>query len=299
MTAPRQILPGSTYFVTRRCTQRMFLLKPSPETNSLILYCLAEAAEETGVILHAVCFMSNHWHGVLSDPFARLPEFLERFHRRIARALNVVLDRRENFWSSEKTTVILLATERDIVDRMAYTLANPTAAGLVSSPADWPGIISRNFEKVLRVEMPEILAGLQEGGPDLVHLSFMRPPAYQSLSNGEFSTLLDSLVIHRVRRAHAEMRRTGQQFLGAKQVLKQSAESKPTTPGKAPLHGLPVAASDPKIREVAVFKLKKFLHAYREAFRSWCRGERHVAFPFGTYALRVHFGIPCAPPAPS
>ena len=40
---PRQILPGSTYLITRRCTQRQFLLKPSPLTNQVIAYCYAIA----------------------------------------------------------------------------------------------------------------------------------------------------------------------------------------------------------------------------------------------------------------
>ncbi len=88
VTAPREIVPGRTYLVTRRCTQRQFLLKPSARTNELAGYCLALAAQHTGVLLHAVCFLSNHWHGVVTDPLARLPEFLERFHRLFARAQN-------------------------------------------------------------------------------------------------------------------------------------------------------------------------------------------------------------------
>lgn len=88
VTAPREVLPGRSYLLTRRCTQRQFLLKPSPRTNQLVRYCLAVAASKTGVLLHAVCFMSNHWHGVVTDPFARLPEFLEHFHRLLAKAQN-------------------------------------------------------------------------------------------------------------------------------------------------------------------------------------------------------------------
>ncbi|HEY1534249.1 MAG TPA: hypothetical protein VGF76_09525 [Polyangiaceae bacterium] len=90
MTAPRQILPGQRHLITRRCTQRQFLLRPSRLTNQTVKYCLALAAERTGVLIHAACFMSNHWHGVVTDPGARLPEFLERFHRLVAKAQNAV-----------------------------------------------------------------------------------------------------------------------------------------------------------------------------------------------------------------
>ena len=139
MTAPRQILPGSCYLVTRRCTQRQFLLRPSVVSNEIVEYCLALAADQTGVELHAVCVMSNHWHAVVSDPFACLPEFLERVHRLTARALNASLGRWENFWSSDKPSVVRLVTEQAVLDEMAYVLANPTAAGLVNSPREWPG----------------------------------------------------------------------------------------------------------------------------------------------------------------
>jgi hypothetical protein len=41
MSLPRQVLPGSTYLVTRRCTQRQFLLKPTRLTCQIFAYCLA------------------------------------------------------------------------------------------------------------------------------------------------------------------------------------------------------------------------------------------------------------------
>ena len=38
MTAPRQVLPGTTYLVTRRCAQRQFLLRPSKLVNEIFSY---------------------------------------------------------------------------------------------------------------------------------------------------------------------------------------------------------------------------------------------------------------------
>jgi len=59
MTAPRQVLPGTTYFVTLRCTGRQFLLRPSKAANRTFLYLLAVAVERYGIQLHAYCVMSN------------------------------------------------------------------------------------------------------------------------------------------------------------------------------------------------------------------------------------------------
>ena len=51
MTAPRQVLPGVTYLVTRRCFARMFLLRPSPLVNAVFEYVLALKAREYGIYI--------------------------------------------------------------------------------------------------------------------------------------------------------------------------------------------------------------------------------------------------------
>jgi hypothetical protein len=35
--------------------------------NAIFLYCCAVAAENTGVLLHAVSVLSNHYHAVVTD----------------------------------------------------------------------------------------------------------------------------------------------------------------------------------------------------------------------------------------
>jgi hypothetical protein len=59
MTAPRQILPGKTHLVTRRCSERRFFLRPSKETNEIVRYLLAVLSQRYGIALHAFCVMSD------------------------------------------------------------------------------------------------------------------------------------------------------------------------------------------------------------------------------------------------
>jgi hypothetical protein len=59
MTAPRQILPGRIYLVTRRCLLRHFFLRPGPVVNQVFAYVLALAAQRYGVQVHAFCVLSN------------------------------------------------------------------------------------------------------------------------------------------------------------------------------------------------------------------------------------------------
>ena len=41
MTWPRRIVPGTTYLLTRRCTQRRFMLVPRGIVPKLFGYCVA------------------------------------------------------------------------------------------------------------------------------------------------------------------------------------------------------------------------------------------------------------------
>ena len=138
MTAPRQVLPGTTCLVTRRCSQRQLLLRPSQETNQTVGYLLALAASRFQVEVHAFCVMSNHLHLVVSDPEARLPAFTQFFDSLVARSMNAWLARWENFWAPTSYSAVALHGPADVVDKSAYVLANPVAAGLVRRGRSWP-----------------------------------------------------------------------------------------------------------------------------------------------------------------
>ena len=46
--------------VTRRCTQRQYLLRPDKETNNAVIYCLAVAAQRYEIDVMDFLQMSNH-----------------------------------------------------------------------------------------------------------------------------------------------------------------------------------------------------------------------------------------------
>jgi putative transposase len=299
VTAPREILPGRSYLLTRRCTQRQFLLKPSRRTNQLVRYCLGVAAAKTGLLLHAVCFMSNHWHGVVSDPQARLPEFLEHFHRLFAKAQNASLGRWENLWSSDKTSVVLLVSDDDVLEKMSYTIANPTAAGLVRSPREWPGVITTRIGERYSVDMPDVFFDPEGTLPETVQLELTRPPIYPQLAPAELARYLAAAVERRVREARTAMARQGRKFLGAKAVLQQSFDAAPKTiePRRNP--NPRIAAAHTPERVQAIRNLVAFMRDYRAAWHAWRHGKREQLFPAGTYALRIYARVACAPACPA
>ena len=296
--APREILPGSCYLVTRRCTQRQFLLRPSAMVNQIFAYCIALAAERTGVLVHALCVLSDHYHGVFTDVFGRLPEFEEIVHKLVAKSINASLDRWENLWSSEAPSAVRLEDDGAVLDKIVYTLCNPTAAGLVAFGKEWPGLRTRprdiaGTETVIR--RPDVFFRKDGPTPETVVLRIV-PPAIDGMSGAQIADEIEARVEARERELRDEAARTGRSFLGRRAVLEQSPLASPTT--REPRRRLSprVAAADPAVRIGAIARIKQFLLDYRDAFLKWKRGIRDVLFPHGTYALRLHAAVPCAPP---
>jgi len=145
VTAPRQFVADASYLVTRRCAQRQFLLKPSKTTNEVFLYVLALAVQRFDMRLHAFCVLSNHVHLILTDPHARLPAFQQLLDALVARAVNASLGRWEAFWAPDTYSAVRLVSRSDIVEKTAYVLANPVAAGLVATGSAWarPVVLAR------------------------------------------------------------------------------------------------------------------------------------------------------------
>src|SRR4051794_20976949 len=137
---PRQVLPRQFYLITRRCTQRQFLLRPDAATNNAFLYCLIHAALRCEIDVLLPCAMSNHYHVVIYDRSGRYPEFIEHFHKLLARSQNALRGRWENFWSSEQTSVVKLVDRAAVLDKLAYVAANPVLDYLVERAHQWPGV---------------------------------------------------------------------------------------------------------------------------------------------------------------
>jgi REP element-mobilizing transposase RayT len=158
MSAPRQILPGTTYLLTRRCAQRQFLLRPSRKVNQIVRFCLGHAAQRYAVRLHAYIAMSNHLHIVATDTQGNLPEFMHWVNEYIAKCVNVQLGRWESFWAPGSYSAVQLSDADDILAKMVYVYTNPVEAGLVRTAREWPGARSLPKDLVrspLEIERPK------------------------------------------------------------------------------------------------------------------------------------------------
>jgi len=300
MSAPRPIIPGTSYLITRRCSERRFFLKPHPTVNHIVLYCLAFAAYRCDILIHAFVVLSNHYHIVLTDPRGLLPHFEQLFDVLVARALNALYRRSEAFWAPGTYSAVQLVDPEAILDKIAYTLANPVSAGLVSRSDLWPGLISRPKDigaPPKRVRRPNHF--FRQHGPQAlpkeVPFGLVPPPCFGHLPLEQFR----ELVASRAGAAEDEARRKrqGRPFLGRRAVLRQSIYDRPASSEPGFKLNPRVAAGDPEKRKGALERLRAFVEAYRRAWKQFRAGIRMAVFPAGTWKLRWEVGVLCEAPS--
>lgn len=290
MSLPRQVLPGATYLVTRRCTQRRFLLKPTKRTTQAFAYVLAVAADRTGVLIHAVCVLSNHWHAVVTDPLGNLPLFMAYVHKYVAKCVNADLGRWENLWSNVPYSAVRLDSAQDIWAKVVYTLSNPVAAGLVSHGSKWPGLHADWTTPPMTVARPDWFFRPSGPMPASCTLTLVPPPMFEPGGVRLARELHERLAVNeaQIRRA-----RNGK-FLGVRRISRQRVTDSPRKPEPRRKLSPRIACRDRWRRIEALARLRDFVDGYRAALAEWRAGVRTVVFPAGTFAMvRLH-GARCA-----
>jgi REP element-mobilizing transposase RayT len=294
MTLPREVIPGRFYMITRRCTQRQFLLHPDAETNNAFLYCLAEAAQRCNITVLLTCAMSNHHHTVIFDRDGTVPAFTEHFHKLLAKCQNAWRGRWENLWASEQACVVHLVDPADVMRKLVYVATNPVKDRLVEKVHHWPGVnglAALLGGHILHATRPRHFFRPNGPMPAAVTLTFALPPEF-----GDPAPLLDALraqVAATEAAVAAERMRTGARVLGRRTILRQSWRSCPAS--QEPRRNLRprIAARSQWARIEAIHRNREFLAAYRDARARWLGGAV-VPFPVGTYWLRRFAHVPLA-----
>ncbi len=295
VTAPRQVVAGTTYLLSRRATQREFLLKPSALTNLIFKFVLAVAAARYGVQIHAACVMSNHFHLVVTDLRARLPEFNHLLDGVLAKAFNALYGRWEAFWAPCSYSAVALASPEDVVEKVAYTLANPATADLVEHGRQWPGVWSDPHSiggPGEIIERPGHYFAKNGSMPEAKELVFSAPPGFESVE--AFRQKVIARVSELEQQAATERQQNGVTVLGPRRVLRQSHTNRPSSREPRRVLTPRVAARDKWKRIEAHGRLVGFIKKYGEALSKYREGDRTVVFPHGTYLMRVRFGVACA-----
>jgi len=282
--------------VTRSCTQRQFLLRPDRETNNAFVYCLAVAAQRYEIDVLDFMQMSNHLHDQIFDRHGNAPAFYEHFHKLLAKCMNALRGRWENFFSSEQVCVVRLENREDVIDKLVYIATNPVKDWLVECVDDWPGASGYRAllsGEPLRATRPKHFFAEDGTMPKEVTLRLTIPPEL-----GERDEILVEVQrrVTAVEQSHARIRaETGRRVLGRYAVLRQSWRESPTS--REPRRNLrpTIAAKNLWSRLEAIQRKHEFTRAYRTARLAQLAGTP-IPFPHGTYWLRRFVGVVVADP---
>lgn len=298
---PRYVQPRMWVMVTRRTLRRTQLMRPDPAMNNLFLYLLGFTAQKYGVGIVAAGLLSTHEH-IIAEVVneQQLGDFLRDLHRLMALCTKVLRKWEGAVWDHEQTSVVHLRTTEAVIDKVAYVMANPVAAGLVHKASLWPGVqtLPRDLGKrVFVASRPKVFLSQDSGQwPETVLLPLVVPEQL-----GLDAESLREAVAERLKEMEAaarqEVRRRGWKFLGARKVRRVSPYARARS--FEPIRKRnPTFAVGPGKREAyvkAVEELRAFRRAYREAFARWREGERRVVFPAGTLLMRALHGVRVAP----
>jgi len=304
MTAPRNVRPGVTWFVTRRTTRRQHLFTPDEAglVEQLYWYLTAVYAKRFGIELHMMQLLSSHLHEVLTDTLGVLPDFYRFRNRELANGLKVMLGWPEEVMAKARANWVELRTADAMVQEMAYTAANCVADGLVRTPRRWPGakvLMNEVGKRVMRIERPKMYFNPNNPDwPDEVEIPITMPRVLQEAygSDDRSREVLQHKLDSLVRKAHRENSKSGRGYAGAKAILKMRHTRRSSSPerfgSRTPSFA---AAGNAEVKRTFIQERRTFLSHHREAWLAWSAGDHTVEFPYGTWKMRVSHGARCSP----
>ncbi|MFH2006252.1 MAG: hypothetical protein ABI333_06675 [bacterium] len=266
----------------------MFLLLPSSIVNNLFLYCLIWAAKRTGMIIHSITVMGNHYHIVLTDPDGLLPFFMADLNRMVAKALHCHYGRWENFWAPDSYDRKVCVSTEDALDRMVYNMANPTSSGLVEKVDQWPGLITLPEHldgRVLRATRPDFYFDPKGKMPKELELVLEPPPGCEDWDREELIRYLRTRIQEREAAAYEKY---DGKFLGVKKILAMHHTDQPKTREPRRKPSMRIAARNKWQRIEELHRLKTFERDYADCQSRYRAGDKDVVFPAGTFWMK-HF----------
>lgn len=303
MTVARQVIPGRTYLISRRCTQRQFFLRPDLFVERVYLYCLDRAVKRFKISLHGFVAMSNHHHLLIRDNLGNFPEFLAYLHLMIAKNMNAHFGRWENFWAAEQASAVYLVEPDDCFAKLIYLLANPIEQDLVDRISDWPGASSLGLhfsDQPRTIKRPKgyFRSGEEAMMPETVTLRLEPIKGFEDLSPDEWRAKLLTALRDEENAARKKRQAAGKRVLGRKAVLAARPTDTPLT--VAPRRNLrpALACRNEERRRQELTALVIFRAERRRCLQCLASGEHPVIFPVGTY-IRGIFRIRPAPDEPS
>ena len=274
-------------------------MRPTPLIADLIRGVLARSARLYPVEIHSFCFLSNHYHLLLTASGAdRLAEFMNYLNSNLAREVGRQVGWREKFWGHRYQAILVSGEETAQVERLLYILRHGCKENLVRRPRDWPGASSTEalltgqpicgtwFDRTREYRLAEKgRAASREEVTQLEALELAPLPCWRHLSVESHRARCNELVMGIEAETARRLYESGREPLGRERVARQNPYSRPnrTKKGPAPL----VHAATKAAREELRARYRRFVQAFRVAAERLRSGSNRAAellfFPDGSF----------------
>jgi hypothetical protein len=255
------------------------------------------------VAVHAASVASNHYHAGCTDTrdHSRMSLFTALVHKLFAKCVNSLWNRKGSvFCSSSGCRTQVLPRAEDVLDRLAYIVAQPVRHALVENREEWPGFqltIEQMAGAEIKVRRP---AFFSKHMPDELTLTITRPPHFQHLSPEEYTALLRSAVEAEEAKWREHNAKEGISYGTREAALAVAHTDRPRrrTLKERRAKRPKFATTCPEVRKTLTTYLRQFNRSYTEARLDYAAGNQTRLFPPGTHQLHQLLAIPCHPSGP-
>jgi putative transposase len=134
---PRFFVPELPLHIIQRGNDRQLIFGGRDDVR-FYRFCLARAARDHGVAIHAYVFMSNHVHLLATPSVATsVPKLMQSIGRIYVKYFNSAYCRTGTLWEGRYKAAIV-DDERYLLTCMRYIELNPVRAHIVSTPRKFP-----------------------------------------------------------------------------------------------------------------------------------------------------------------
>jgi REP element-mobilizing transposase RayT len=318
MPSPRKLFfHNSTHFVTTS-VEEGFMFPANPLITLIILKCIARAQQLHPVIIGDILIQATHLHIILTviDP-QDAADFMERFKAEAAHAINRLLGRKKRTVWCEGYDSPILPDIDTVIEKIAYTHANPSNDGLEDSIEKFPGF--NTFELRKNAAKGKLSEGVRYHTYAVPRSAFFEIPKGE-LSQNEYKRIvrritkhctdtsfvvepdgwmkatfgitskkkrreINKRIVKKLRKAEQRNREVreaeGVPVVGAKSLQREAIGS-PYTP-KRTGKKMYVHCVDVDLRIEYIRKCKALVAAGRACLKRWRMGDMTARYPLGLF----------------
>ncbi len=286
--------------VSCRTAKGRFVFEPRPELQELIWGVIGRGQRHFRIGIHAVVFMSNHYHMLLSvRDVLQLSRFMAFVNGNLARVINRHLGESDPLWARRYSMSLVSSEPAAQRERLSYLLRQGVKEGLVKNPLDWKGPTSWKATlegRYLQGKWEDRTRRCRDGKKGV---NATEDPSYVSWETVELTPLpiWDGLSLEQQRREFRELLDS----VRREEVEGKSEEHEPLEVTSAGEKGKALRSVAPPPRRggcplvhAASRTVRKL---YREAYRTFYAAYRRAADALRDGVDGVPFPEGCFPPA--